>query len=189
MNSPTSTKVNTFMVDAIDLDGKFAMMEQIIKALKKPVDEKDYQIARLMSKLDLYNPGESNYNLTPREKIDSESLIKTNDNYYDDRSASVATLTIQRLQDMIANTIEAQYGGPSQNFVGYSKPYSKRTEGLPMLIGYQPQKFQQFDGKKNPRKHIAHFIETCSSAGTHGPSHLEAQTHQVTWHPSQIQDQ
>ena len=53
MNSPTSTKVNTFMVDRIDLDKKFAMMEQTIEALKKSVDEKDYQIARLMSKLDL----------------------------------------------------------------------------------------------------------------------------------------
>ncbi|PHT53836.1 hypothetical protein CQW23_08298 [Capsicum baccatum] len=45
MNSPTSTKVNTFRVDAIDLDEKFAMMEQTIEALKKSVDKKDHQIA------------------------------------------------------------------------------------------------------------------------------------------------
>ncbi|KAF3675667.1 hypothetical protein FXO38_04674 [Capsicum annuum] len=55
MNSPTSMKVNTFMVDAINLDEKLAMMEQTIEALKKFVDEKDHQIIRLMSKLDLYN--------------------------------------------------------------------------------------------------------------------------------------
>ncbi|PHU09005.1 Delta-1-pyrroline-5-carboxylate synthase [Capsicum chinense] len=68
---------------------------------------------------------------------------------------------------MIANTIKAQYGGLSQSFVGYSKPYSKRIEGLPMSIAYQSPKFQQFDGKGNPKQHIAHFFETCSSAGTH----------------------
>ncbi|PHT80086.1 Bifunctional monodehydroascorbate reductase and carbonic anhydrase nectarin-3 [Capsicum annuum] len=111
MNSPTSTKVKTFMVDAIDMDKKFAMMDQTIEALKKSVNEKDHQIARLMSMLDLYNPEESNYNLTPSEKVDGESLIKTSDNYYADRSASVATLTVQQLQNMIANTIKAQYGG------------------------------------------------------------------------------
>ncbi|PHT46846.1 Bifunctional monodehydroascorbate reductase and carbonic anhydrase nectarin-3 [Capsicum baccatum] len=120
-----------------------------------------------MSKLDLYNPEESNYNLTPSEKVDGESLIKTSNNYYVDRSASVATLTVQQLQNMIANTIKAQYGGSSQSFAGYSKLYSKRIEGLQMPIGYQPPKFQQFDGKGNPRQHISHFVETCSNAGTH----------------------
>ncbi|KAK4707175.1 hypothetical protein R3W88_033314 [Solanum pinnatisectum] len=62
----------------------------------------------------------------------------------------------------------AQYGGPPQSSLGYSKPYSKRIEGLLMPIEYQPPKFQQFDGRGNPRQHIAHFVETCSSAGTHG---------------------
>ncbi|KAF3642254.1 putative pentatricopeptide repeat-containing protein, mitochondrial-like [Capsicum annuum] len=36
-----------------------------------------------------------------------------------------------------------------------------------MPVGYQPPKFQQFGGKRNSRQHIAYFIETCSSAGTH----------------------
>ena len=34
--------------------------------------------------------------------------------------------------------------------------------------GYQPPKFNQFDGKGNPKQHIAHFIETGSNAGTEG---------------------
>ena len=36
-----------------------------------------------------------------------------------------------------------------------------------MLIGYQPPKLQQFYGRGNPRQHIAHFVETCRSVGTH----------------------
>ena len=37
-----------------------------------------------------------------------------------------------------------------------------------MYEGYQPPKFQQFDGKGNPKHYIAHFIETCNAAGTYG---------------------
>ncbi|KAA0042105.1 retrotransposon gag protein [Cucumis melo var. makuwa] len=33
-----------------------------------------------------------------------------------------------------------------------------------MPLGYQPPKFQQFDGKGNPKQHIAHFVETCENA-------------------------
>ena len=37
-----------------------------------------------------------------------------------------------------------------------------------MPNGYQPPKFLQFDGKGNPKQHIAHFEETCENAGTQG---------------------
>ena len=37
-----------------------------------------------------------------------------------------------------------------------------------MPNGYQPPKFLQFDGKGNPRQHIAHFVETCENTGTQG---------------------
>ncbi|KAK3017447.1 hypothetical protein RJ639_006235 [Escallonia herrerae] len=46
-----------------------------------------------------------------------------------------------------------------------SKPYTKRIINIKKAFGYQPPKFQQFDGKANPRQHIAHFIETCNDAG------------------------
>ncbi|KAH7860922.1 hypothetical protein Vadar_019555 [Vaccinium darrowii] len=37
-----------------------------------------------------------------------------------------------------------------------------------MPENYQPPKFLQFDGMGNPKQHVAHFVETCSSAGTDG---------------------
>ncbi|KAL0413541.1 UNVERIFIED_CONTAM: Transposon Tf2-12 polyprotein [Sesamum radiatum] len=43
-----------------------------------------------------------------------------------------------------------------------------------MPTGYQPPKLQQFDGKGNPKQHIAHFIKTCNNAGTDG-DHLVKQ--------------
>jgi len=50
----------------------------------------------------------------------------------------------------------------------YTKPYNKRVDALRMPHSYQPTKFQQFDGKGNPKQHVAHFIETCNNAGTAG---------------------
>ncbi|GAA0169250.1 hypothetical protein LIER_23776 [Lithospermum erythrorhizon] len=50
----------------------------------------------------------------------------------------------------------------------YAKPYGSRIDGLRMPQGYQPPKFQQFDGVGNPKQHIAHFIETCNNARTTG---------------------
>ncbi|GKV21559.1 hypothetical protein SLEP1_g31529 [Rubroshorea leprosula] len=32
----------------------------------------------------------------------------------------------------------------------------------------KPPKFQKFNGKGNPRQHVAHFVETCNNAGTYG---------------------
>ncbi|KAJ9705540.1 hypothetical protein PVL29_003542 [Vitis rotundifolia] len=83
-------------------------------------------------------------------------------------STSMASLSVQQLQDMITNTIRAQYGGPSQSMLMYSKPYTKRIDNLCMPEGYQPPKFQSFDGKGNPKQHVAHFVETCNNAGTDG---------------------
>ncbi|KAA0066689.1 retrotransposon gag protein [Cucumis melo var. makuwa] len=69
---------------------------------------------------------------------------------------------------MIANSIRAQYGGPPQTSFTYFKLYTKRIDNLRRPLGYQPPKFQQFDGKGNPKQHIAHFVETCENAGSRG---------------------
>ncbi|KAL0320238.1 UNVERIFIED_CONTAM: hypothetical protein Sradi_5285300 [Sesamum radiatum] len=43
-----------------------------------------------------------------------------------------------------------------------------------MPMGYQPPKFQQRDGKGNPKQRMAHFVETCNNAGIYG-DHLVKQ--------------
>ncbi|KAH0651254.1 hypothetical protein KY285_031372 [Solanum tuberosum] len=141
-DSSISTKVNSLMVDTTDMDKKFVMMEQTIETLKKPIDDKDLQITQLMSNLDLYNSRETHHILTIQEKVDIDSPTKLIDSQSANRFASIATLTVQQLQDMITNTITAQYGGPPQSSLGYSNSYSKLIEGLLMPIGYQPPKLQ-----------------------------------------------
>ncbi|XP_019262145.1 PREDICTED: uncharacterized protein LOC109239983 [Nicotiana attenuata] len=165
VDSSVSTKVNALMTDATNVDEKFAMMEQTIEVLKKSVEDKDLQITQLMNKLEAYAPGESSH-VPPRSPVFTsqktaveESFAKLNIQK-EKQSTSVAALSVQQLQDMITNTIRAQYGGPSQNSLYYSKPYTKRIDCLTMPTNYQPPKLHQFHGKGNPMQHIAHFVET-----------------------------
>ena len=81
---------------------------------------------------------------------------------------SMASLSIQQLQDMIIHIIREQYGEPSQGTLMYFKPYTKRIDNLHMFMGYQPPKFQSFDEKGNPKQHVTHFVETCNNATTDG---------------------
>ncbi|XP_070041500.1 uncharacterized protein [Nicotiana tomentosiformis] len=173
VDSPVSTKVNSLMTDASNMDETFAMMEQTIEVLKKSIEDKDLQIAQLMNKLEAYAPGESSHVppcspvFTSQNTHVEESFAKFNIQR-EQKSTSVVALSVQQLQDMITNTIRAQYGGPSQSLLYYSKPYTNRIDCLTMPTNYQPPMLHQFDGKGNPRKHIAHLVETCSNAGMHG---------------------
>ena len=80
----------------------------------------------------------------------------------------MTSISVQQLQDMITNTIQAQYRDSSTSSLIYSKPYTKRIDNMRMPNGYQPPKFLQFDDKGNPKQHIAHFVETCENVGTQG---------------------
>ncbi|KAA0032752.1 ty3-gypsy retrotransposon protein [Cucumis melo var. makuwa] len=103
---------------------------------------------------------------TPVVKVTDKGKNVVQENQPQEQSVSVASLSVQQLQDMIANSTRAQYGGPSQTTFMYSKSYTKRINNLRMLLGYQPPKFQKFDGKGNPKQHIAHFVETCENTGS-----------------------
>ncbi|KAG5591246.1 hypothetical protein H5410_041760 [Solanum commersonii] len=82
MDSPTSMNVNALMANSIDMDEKFAMMEQTIEALKKSVDDKNLHIAQLMNKLEAFTPRELSHVPTcplgfdQRNKDVEESLTK-----------------------------------------------------------------------------------------------------------------
>jgi len=67
---------------------------------------------------------------------------------------------------LIANAIRAQLGGDARKTHVYTKPYTKRIDVIYMPYSYQPPKFEQFDGKRNPKQHVAHFIETGNNADT-----------------------
>ncbi|XP_012837904.1 PREDICTED: uncharacterized protein LOC105958447 [Erythranthe guttata] len=173
--SQAFTTLPVMVVDATSVDEQLAHLAQTLANLQKNVEDKDMNIAQLMDKLEQsevgeFSPKHESYPLRD-EKAKRVEEAQPKPDFVQGAthsSMSVATLSVQQLQEMIANTIKAQYGGPSQVSPMYSKPYTKRIDALRMPVGYQPPKLQQFDGKGNPKQHIAHFIETCNNAGTNG---------------------
>jgi hypothetical protein len=118
-----------------------------------------------MNKLKVHNHGESsNGPIHQRTPQDGHKRVEDQHTNF----TSIASLSVQQLHNMITNTIRAQYSGAPQSTLMYSKPYTKRIDNLRMPPGYQPPKFQQFNGKGNPKQHVAHFVETCNNAGTNG---------------------
>uniref|UniRef100_A0A6N2LI50 Retrotransposon gag domain-containing protein n=1 Tax=Salix viminalis TaxID=40686 RepID=A0A6N2LI50_SALVM len=84
------------------------------------------------------------------------------------RGITDGIFTTNQLKELIKEAITDQVESSIQPSYSYVKPYTQRIDLLKMPLSYQPPKFQQFDGKGNPRQHIAHFVETCNNAGTNG---------------------
>jgi len=101
-----------------------------------------------------------NQTMSANQKSDNECKSK--------KDHSLGSMSIEHTQSLFVNAIKAQLREESCKTHLYTKPYTKRIDTLRMPCGYQPPKFNQFDGKGNPKQHIAHFIETCSNAGTEG---------------------
>jgi len=80
--------------------------------------------------------------------------------------SSLSSITAEQIQELIVNAIKAQLGVGSQKSHIYTKPYTKRIDALYIPYGYQPPKFNQFDGRGNPKQHFVNFIETCNNGGT-----------------------
>ncbi|KAL6191705.1 hypothetical protein ACLB2K_038095 [Fragaria x ananassa] len=166
--------MQVMVIGVINMEEQVAQIAQLTKAekkLQKTIEEKDVEIASLMEKLEVHHDNDSENNLHGYKKDMSGG---SSSEQKGESNSILASLSVQQLQDMIAKAIKAQYGGSSRDTLTYSKPYTKWLDNLRMPTSYQPSKFQQFDGKGNPKQHIAHFIETCNNAGTDG-DHLMKQ--------------
>ncbi|VVA41101.1 PREDICTED: retrotransposon, partial [Prunus dulcis] len=179
-----SMAMQVMVTGAMSIEEQLAHMSEAVTKLTKMVEEKDAQIASLINNKweghqdkepvqDAHKKGPHHEAESSEKRLGHETESGEKPHGKGD-AASVGSLSVQQLQDMIANTIRVQYGAPSRDTLMYSKPYTKRIDNLRMPTGYQPPKFQQFDGKGNPKQHVAHFVETCNNAGTEG-DHLVKQ--------------
>ncbi|KAM2812105.1 hypothetical protein COP1_044661 [Malus domestica] len=172
-DSSGSSAMQVMTAGATSVEEQLAQMNEAIARLTRTVEEKDLQIAALVNRLeaqDSEKPDPEDDPLKGGAGGDEEPPVKKIDGKPkpDQAAALMGSLSIQQLQEMITNTIKAQYEGSSYTSGLYSKPYSKKIDALRMPRGYQPPKFMQFDGKGNPKQHVAHFVETCNNAGTEG---------------------
>ncbi|KAA0054831.1 ty3-gypsy retrotransposon protein [Cucumis melo var. makuwa] len=148
----------SIMMANITTEAAMAKMERKVNFLMKVVKEQDHEITALREQMRTYETAESSQ--TPVVKTTDKGKNVVQENQPQQQSVSIASISVQQLRDMIANSIRAQFEGLPQTSFMYSKPYAKRIDNLRMPLGYQPPKFQQFDGKSNLKQHIAHFVET-----------------------------
>jgi len=102
------------------------------------------------------------------DEEESNRAEESNDERKARKDRSLGSMSVEQIQNLIANAVKAQLGEGSRKTHLYTKPYTKRIGSLCMPHGYELPKFNQFDGKGNPKQHIAHFIKTCSNAGIEG---------------------
>ncbi|KAK4396015.1 hypothetical protein Sango_1438100 [Sesamum angolense] len=166
------------VINATTIEEQLADLTRAIEGLMKHVQEQDAQIARLINKADNID-GSHVMGKQVEAHDEVEMPIKQHDTEKDKSAkelqiSSNGLIPMDQLKEFIEGTIRSKIEGSSMSSFTYSKLYTPRIDSLKMAMGYQPPKFQQFDGKGNPKQHVAHFVETCNNAGTYG-DHLVKQ--------------
>ncbi|KAL9384216.1 hypothetical protein Peur_024539 [Populus x canadensis] len=161
--------MSVMMTETTSLEDQVANLTKLVEGFSTSLKAKDHEIAKLMNKLESLNEGgqTSTTKAFQADQLDviEESAIEVVKNV---RSITDGIFTINQLKELIKEAITDQVESSIQPSYSYAKPYTQRIDLLKMPLSYQPPKFQQFDGKGNPRQHVAHFVETCNNAGTNG---------------------
>ncbi|KAL0286533.1 UNVERIFIED_CONTAM: hypothetical protein Scaly_2791300 [Sesamum calycinum] len=169
-----TTNVAPVMVtNATTIEEQLACLMRAIEGLTKHVQEPDAQIARLVNKADNIDA----IRIMGKQVEAHDEVEAPQKQHYIEKDKSARELQISsedQLKEFIEGTIRIKIEGSSKSSLTYSNTYAPRINSLKIPMGCQPPKFQQFDGKGNPKEHVAHFIETCNNAGTYG-GHLVKQ--------------
>ncbi|KAA0032934.1 ty3-gypsy retrotransposon protein [Cucumis melo var. makuwa] len=137
------------MMTDVTVEAGMAEMERKINFLMKVVEERDHEIATLKDQMKACETIESSK--TPVVKADNKGKAVLQENQTE-KSISIASLSVQQLQDMITGSIRAQYGGPPQTSFMYSKSYTKRINDLRMPIRIKRRPTSQAVRSKLKRK-------------------------------------
>jgi len=161
--------MSVMMTETKSLEDQVANFTKLVEGFWTSLKAKDHEIAKLMNKLESLNEGgqTSTTKAFQADQLDviEESAIGAAKNV---RGITDGIFTINQLKELIKEAITDQVESSIQPSYSYAKSYTQRIDLLKMPLSYQPPKFQQFDGKGNPRQHVAHFVETCNNVGTNG---------------------
>ncbi|KAA0037644.1 ty3-gypsy retrotransposon protein [Cucumis melo var. makuwa] len=126
-NKESHLEVVSVMMANMTVEAAMAKMERKINFLMKVVEERDYEIAALKDQINACETAESSK--APAVNVDDKEKAVLQENQMQ-QSMSIASLSIQQVQDMITSSIRAQYGEPPQASFMYSMSYTKRINDL-----------------------------------------------------------
>ena len=133
-----------------EMAGIKAMLERLVKEReeKEPrIKLQEEKIVRLPRKLEkwparsLYKSSKSEEERAPvqSEAFNEEVIAKRGSKLKNGGPPSL--MTVEQIQDLIANAVEAQLGGVTRKTHLHTKPCIRRVEALRMPRGYQPLRF------------------------------------------------
>ncbi|KAL0456508.1 UNVERIFIED_CONTAM: hypothetical protein Slati_0990000 [Sesamum latifolium] len=156
-NSASPTEINSksiffiilpaMMTDTAAMEDQLAQMAQAIAKIQKIIEDKDLQIAQLMSDKEHINveePHDRHKHVSFSNHVENEKQVDKAPPTHDfvqkstHSEMSIATLFVQQLQEIITNTMKTHRDETTQSSPAYSKPCTKRIDALRMPIGYQP---------------------------------------------------
>jgi len=151
--------IPVMMTGATNLEEQLASMMATLDRLSKESAEKDAQIkhqndqiAELTKRLEKKFSEASNKGSSAEDSDKESHRSEESDNDHKaKKDCSLGSMSVEQIQSLIANAVKAQLGGESYKTHLYTKPYTKRINALRMPYDYQPPKFNQFDGKGNPK--------------------------------------
>jgi len=158
------------------MEEQLANLTKALEKLTKYMEDRDTRLKKLASEIE--SLAEEKSIQAPVElseyKEGGESAARQTIVVKEIQVSSEGLIHVDQLKDFIMGTIEDKIDPPIKSSLAYAKSYTQRIDNLKMPTGYQPPKLQHFDGKGNPKQHVAHFIETCNNAETYG-DHLVKQ--------------
>ncbi|KAL6225986.1 hypothetical protein ACLB2K_004834 [Fragaria x ananassa] len=113
---------------ASTIEEQIANLIGAVEKLTKMVEEKDMQIARPNNMLENEDEENSTRRSSKEEKMEKIGENSKNDDK--DNDGTLASMSFQQLQDIITNSIRAQYRGHSRDSLTYSKPYTVPKESI-----------------------------------------------------------
>ena len=168
--SPASPMIMQTMVTAASSpEEQLANLTKLVEGLTKHVHHQESRVDKFMDRIEGLLDGDASH--APGKGIEVQEIKDTAKKASFVKEMPVCyegMIPHDRLKEFIEGTIKDKYEVSTKSSHMYAKPYNARIDNFKMPAGYQPPKFQQFEGKGNPKQYVAHFVETYNNAGTYG---------------------
>ncbi|KAM3235023.1 hypothetical protein P3L10_015059 [Capsicum annuum] len=147
--SPTSPVIMQAMVtDASSMKEQLANLAKVIDGLTKYVQNQDARIDKIVDKVKgLIDEESIHVSGKALEVHEIENPVKQTPSTKEVQVFAEGIISIGQLRESIEGTLKYKCHVVTKSFLVYSKPYTARIDSLKMPAGYQPPKFQQFEGK------------------------------------------
>ena len=154
--------IQTMVTAASSPEEQLTNLTKLVEGLTKHVQHQESRIDKLMDRIEELLDGDASH--APGKGIEVQEIedpAKKAPFVKEMPVSSEGMIPLDRLKEFIEGTITDKCEVSTKSSHMYAKSYTARFDNFKMFACYQPLKFQQFEGKGNPKKHVAYFVETC----------------------------